>query len=54
MMAIIHPDTQTASLFFHVAAGSPASLATEQERFDGEWVNIPDPARKGKGEVTDV
>jgi len=30
----------------------PRELATEQERFDGEWVNIPDPARKGKGEVT--
>jgi hypothetical protein len=53
MMATTHPDTQTASMLFFVAADSPASLATEQDGLDGDWVNIPDPARKGKGEVTD-
>lgn len=53
MMATIHPDTQTASLFIHVAAGSPASLATGQEALVGDWVDITDPVRKDKGEVTD-
>ncbi len=54
MMATTHPDTQTASLLFSVAAGSPASLATEQAVLDGDWVNMPFPGRKGKDEVTDV
>jgi hypothetical protein len=54
MMAIIHPDTQTATLFIHVATGSPAGLATEQELFDDDWMNMTDSASKSKGEVTDV